>query len=250
MHVHHVAFLTLFTIFCLSATSARPLETPVTAGSSRMPKASLFQASGRSSARQTAPRHGSTSLFETPNLTPIPMNEKSFAANVPASATNPQVITRARKVAARLYYPPSPEMTITPGSIPSSSRPRSLFLSGLDGRRSLSTTTGSVPEDSAFVESPGQVPTTKQPTVHFSAATKGADPKQDASSASTGGSSEATVRMKGGSGDGSPDEEQGVRQILELLCVLGAAHRNLCQVTVACVLLNDMSHDSYQDTRR
>jgi len=186
--------------------------------------------------RQSAPR-ASTSLFETPNLTPIPMNEKSFAvaAHVPASATNPQVVTRARKVAARLYYPPSPEMT-TPGSVPSSSRPRSLFLGGLDGRRSFSSATGSVPEDSAFAETPGEVPGKKSRAL-FSAA-KGKPPLNEPKleeSATTEDSGEATVRMKGGSGDGS-DEEQGVQEILELLCVLGAAHKNLCQVRQVCFL--------------
>lgn len=216
-----------------TATTTRAMETPVTAGSSRLPKTTLFQASGRSSVRQTASR-ASNSLFETPNLTPIPMNE-----TLAASATNPQVVIRARKVAARLYYPPTPEMATTPGSVPSSSRPRSLFLGGLDGsKRSFSSTTGSVPEDSAFVETPGQVPpptATKNSSILFSAA-KGKPPLNEAKleeSVSTEDTGEATVRMKGGSGDGS-DEEQSVQEILELLCVLGAAHRNLCQVRQRC----------------
>ena len=211
----------------------RPLETPVTVGSSRLPKTSLFQASGRSSMRQTAPRP-SHLLFETPNLTPIPMNEKSFAVagNVPASATNPQVVIRARKVAARLYYPPSPEMT-TPVSATSSSRPRSLFLSGLGGRPSISSTTGSVPEDSAWAESPGEIPSQPHRSRTLFSAAKGKPPlnemKHDDESEATEDSEEATVRMKGATGDGS-DEEKAVHDILELLCVLGAAHRNLCQV--------------------
>lgn len=46
-------------------------------------------------------------------------------------------------------------------------------------------------------------------------------------------SGEATVVRKGA----GSDDEKGVQEILELLCVLGAAHKRLCQVR-ACELLN------------
>ena len=116
----------------------------------------------------------------------------------------------------------------TPGSVPSSSRPRSLFLGGLDGRRSFSSTTGSVPEDSAFVESPGEVALPNRSRA-ISSSAKGKPPLVETKLEESQDSGEATVRMKGGSGDGS-NEEEGVQEILELLCVLGAAHKHLCQV--------------------
>lgn len=200
------------------------METPVTAGSSRLPKTSLFQ--GRPSSvrmTSTAPR-ATTPMFETPNLTPI-MNEKSF---VPASTgINPQVVIRARKVAARLYYPPSPE---TPAS---TCRARSLFLSGLDARSSFCSSSAAVPEEdvaTAFGEE--TPPVTKNTNALFSATAKKGnslvnDEQQEQDS------EDATVRMKGagtGEDESSLDEEEGVQKILELLCVLGAAHRHLCQV--------------------
>jgi hypothetical protein len=106
-------------------------------------------------------------------------------------------------VAARLYYPPSPELT-TPD------RPRSLFLSGLDAKKSFST---SVPEDSALMETPPL----------FSS---GKSQPEKVADAPTVDSGEATVVRKGA----GSDEEKGVQEILELLCVLGAAHKRLCQV--------------------
>lgn len=157
---------------------------------SRLPNKSLFAASS-----VKAPR---TSLFETPNLTPI-INEKSFMPS-----TNPNIVGRARKVAARLYYPPSPELA-TPD------RPRSLFLSGLDAKRSFST---SVPEDSALMDTPPL----------FSNGKPQPETVLDASKLDSG---QETEVIKGGA---SSDEEEGVQEILELLCVLGAAHKCLCQV--------------------
>mmetsp|Transcript_40977 Transcript_40977/g.98817 ORF Transcript_40977/g.98817 Transcript_40977/m.98817 type:complete len:788 (+) Transcript_40977:134-2497(+) len=57
--------------------------------------------------------------FETPNLTPIPtVQDHSFIANQPASAEfmnvpNSSTVRRAKQVAARLYYEPTPETPIS-----------------------------------------------------------------------------------------------------------------------------------------
>ena len=208
--------LRILTFYTTTATTTRPMETPMSSASSAyMPKTSLFH--GRQSLKTATP-----SLFETPNLTPIPIHEKSFAAvGHSIGSTNPQIMTRARKVAARLYYPPSPE------SIPSSSRPRSLFLSGLpDPKRSFST---SVPEDSVMEETPAGVDTARNGRALFANSTlddtqkeqtETSDPEEEEVH-----SGDETVLMKGGS-------DESLKEILELQCVLGAAYRRLCQVCV------------------
>lgn len=188
--------------------------------SARLPKTTHSNTTGAKSSVKGTPQ------FETPNLTPILMNEKSMM-------TNPQIVGRARKVAARLYYPPSPELA-TPGSSFSDKRPRSLFLSGIDKRVSFSTT---VPEDSALLAStPGQahsslfLPTTtatKPPKPETSFGVPPHPTSTDSGAPPSFDSSAETVVRKGGS-----EEEEGVREILELLCVMGAAHRRLCQVRV------------------
>lgn len=188
--------------------------------SARLPNTTQFNTTGAKTSVKGTPH------FETPNLTPILMNEKSMM-------TNPQIIGRACKVAARLYYPPSPELT-TPGSSFSDRRPRSLFLSGIDKRVSFSTT---VPEDSALLAStPGLahsnlfLPTTTATKPPKPETSYGAPPPLTSTDIGAPGSfdlSEETVVRKGGS-----EEEEGIQDILELLCVMGAAHRRLCQVRV------------------
>lgn len=97
---------------------AMQLGTPASTTSS-LPQTSLFQ---------TAKKPGVTPnqlQFETPNLTPIPtVQDQSFVG--PTATTtdfvelnNPNTIRRAKQVAARLYYQPSPETPISTTRDPS-----------------------------------------------------------------------------------------------------------------------------------
>jgi hypothetical protein len=53
----------------------------------------------------------STTLFGTPGLTPIPHQQQPQQYMTYSSAKKDEVFSRARKVASRSYYEPSPEMT-------------------------------------------------------------------------------------------------------------------------------------------
>jgi anaphase-promoting complex subunit 3 len=93
---------------CDVKTPLQPMETPASA---THPKTHLFPPS-------TAFRNR-TVHFETPGLTPIAVNASLMPAETPKSASNaqrqdvPNVLKRAREVASRQYYPPSPETPIT-----------------------------------------------------------------------------------------------------------------------------------------
>jgi len=149
-HHHHYTPPTP-TIGAATTGSARPMDlvsTPQSFG----PKTSLFQTAQKSSIKPgTAADTGEGGAilpnqlqFDTPNLTPIPMQQDASFAHphsavslnmtrgVGASATvgfvdsyNPHTIRRAKHVAARLYYQPTPEtpqycglttMTMTPSN--------------------------------------------------------------------------------------------------------------------------------------
>ena len=174
---------------------AMDLGTPSSTGSIG-PKATLFQTAQKSS-KKILP---SQLQFDTPNLTPIPMQQDasfihhhsqyppsgavgqdSMMSGVDVSAIhgfvdsyNPHTVRRAKHVAARLYYQPSPE---TPnydsryGGIPTSSRyqqsgaPVSAAAGGggaspaarryLRGKSSLfSTTTSGIALESAISDTP------------------------------------------------------------------------------------------------
>lgn len=175
--------------------------TPANASSSRLPKTSLFA---------TTSRKNTSLLFETPNLTPI-LKEKSFHA----ATTNPRVVIRARKVAARLYYPPSPETPM------SGIHTKSLFLSGLQEEEEEGT-----PKDAKI--SMGQTNMTFSARASNKSTTRSLlQPQQEQQP-------EPEMEQDAIKREDTVNEEQeeggGVQEILELLCVLGAAHRHLCQV--------------------
>jgi hypothetical protein len=145
------------------AASSRPMDLGTPAASIG-PKASLFQTAQKPAAT-TEP--GSTAIlpnhlqFDTPNLTPIPMQQDaSFIhqqrshlagvtfqqssmmseADIPLNHVfgdtfNPHTVRRAKHIAARLYYQPSPE-TRSHGGIPTSGRVQN---TGLETSREIPT---------------------------------------------------------------------------------------------------------------
>ena len=145
---HHHFTPPTTTMGTIATGSARPMEvvgTPQSIG----PKTSLFQTAQKSSNKlgTAADTGGGGAIlpnqlqFDTPNLTPIPMqqdasflhphsvislNERRGGAPTTVGfvdSHNPQTIRRAKHVAARLYYQPTPEtpqyfglMTIDPST--------------------------------------------------------------------------------------------------------------------------------------
>ena len=148
MTPHHHFTPPTTTMGAIATGSARPMEvvgTPQSIG----PKASLFQTAQKSSIKlgTAADTGGGGAIlpnqlqFGTPNLTPIPMqqdasfvhphsvislNERRCGASTTVGfvdSHNPHTIRRAKHVAARLYYQPTPEtpqysglMTIDPST--------------------------------------------------------------------------------------------------------------------------------------
>lgn len=150
--------------------ASRPMDlgTPASAASIR-PKASLFQTAQKPNSSSET---GSAAIlpnqlqFDTPNLTPIPLQQDasfiqqhhhhhpasaarvtfqhssmmSEAADLPLNhvfgdSLNPHTVRRAKHVAARLYYQPSPESQPS-FRVPPSSR---LCASGVEASRDLTT---------------------------------------------------------------------------------------------------------------
>ena len=124
-----------------SVKPLQPVEPATPSSTGSIPKASLFQTAHK----RTGPKMALQ--FETPNFSPIPIQDASFAPHQhhqhahPAvehidtasfvDSANPDTIRRAKNVAARLYYPPSPE---TPDSTLLEGNSR--FLRGM-GRSSI-----------------------------------------------------------------------------------------------------------------
>ena len=130
MTPHH-QFTPPMTMGAMGIGSARPMEvvgTPTSIG----PKASLFQTVQRPSNKSGVDPGGGGAIlpnqlqFDTPNLTPIPMQQDvSYvhpnsavsmhgSREVPTTdrfvdSRNPNTVRRAKHVAARLYYQPTPE---------------------------------------------------------------------------------------------------------------------------------------------
>jgi anaphase-promoting complex subunit 3 len=151
----------------------------------------------------TAPRNGRAFAFETPGLTPINVHNESLLVNqtTPAPSVtvmlaqeNPSIVRRARQVASRQYYPPSPETPLT--VVTRSMR----YLRGLgtnEGGRSLFLTASS--ENQASNQGPPETTTTTSAV-------------------------DGNLNLK-------PDKEsdETVQDILDLLTVAGAAYQSLCQ---------------------
>jgi len=147
-------------------TPLQPMETPAAASQKQSVQSSVL-------------RHRSVH-FETPNLTPIPVNASLLPAETPKLASQPEnatVLRRAREVASRQYYPPSPE-TPSMATVTRSMR----YLRGLgseassravatnDGGRSLflseNTASNQAIEASHSNDDPPEKPPAKDSKVH------------------------------------------------------------------------------------
>jgi anaphase-promoting complex subunit 3 len=185
----------------------QPSTTMATPASSSLQRASLF-----GTATHTGNGGGGGGLFGTPNLTPIP-TEQSFAILAPQTTTN-RAVQRARKVAFRDYYEPSPEARSA-----SHNKPRSLFWGGISPSDNNNThsktllfaseTKSSNKNDTSILK---QHHHHHQPVMDQSAAPS-TTPRPHRDDAQTTGS----------------EEDGGVHTVLELLCLLGMAQLNLGQ---------------------
>ena len=135
------------------------LGTPTGVGS--MPKTSLFQ-----TGHKRTGHNGSGLQFETPNLTPIPIQDASFAPHrghgddMDSSfldSTNPSTVLKAKHVAARLYYQPSPE---TPDS---AHLPASRYLRGVSRTSLFSETISDTPLRRGGRQDPNSTTSTARP---------------------------------------------------------------------------------------
>jgi anaphase-promoting complex subunit 3 len=151
---------------------------------------------------------GGEAFFGTPNLTPIP-NEQSFAV---APQTN-RVLQRARKVAFRDYYQPSPEARTA-----SHTKPRSLFWSGISPTEEVS----SAHKNLFFSDIKSSSKKTKSTPNSFLKQHPIAQTETVSSTTLRSDVGPATMTTIG-SVDGS------VQTILELLCIMGMAQLNLGQ---------------------
>lgn len=227
------------------ATPMQPMDlaTPSTGGS--IPKASLFQTAQK--AKSVTPNQ---LQFETPNLTPIPhQQDVSFA--VPPSASfvdskNPDTIRRAKHVAARLYYQPSPE---TPDS---ARRHPSRYLRGRSalfadqssisetplrrGGRPSEVSTARKPR-ALFMTSENKTNNTKPETHGNRLDDRQEEPQeqeeQEKEISTPGLTAEKREVNDDHDEDAIIDRHGAVQQILELFCLLGAGYWKLCQVSVA-----------------
>lgn len=223
----------------------QPMQLGTPSSATSLPQTSLFQ---------TAQKQGVTPnqlQFETPNLTPIPtVQDHSFVAQpLPAHGAdfvdlaNPATIRRAKQVAARLYYEPTPE---TPNS---AKRDHSRYLRG----RSVLFDTSSISETPLRRGGrPSEVSTARKPRALFLASeNKQSDKPEDenvdfgedqqASSQNEEEQNKLLLETPGLKKESAPDVEdmkedeiinhhQNVEHILELFCLLGAGYWRLCQV--------------------
>jgi anaphase-promoting complex subunit 3 len=221
------------------------LGTPSSIGS--IPKTSLFQTAQK---QKVTPNQ---LQFETPNLTPIPhQQDASFVVGAHSSfvdSHNPNTVRRAKHVAARMYYQPSPE---TPDF---EKRSASRYLRG---RSAVFMDAESISETPLRRGGrPSEVSTARRPRTLFASENKTNNTKLEEedeivlnrSSRSTEDDSQPGddretkflespgLEKEGPTGtEGLADEEENildrhgaVQNILELLCLIGAGYWKLCQ---------------------
>lgn len=205
-----------------------------------MPKASLFPSTGGAPSSFTA--NGSRmTRFETPGLTPIPANASTFAHSPPESGMHqqdPKVFRRAQQVAARLYYQPSPETPHT-----AEIRTSLQYLRGLGRQVETAKTpvSGETPlrrggraKDGADPGAQSAMSTSsfaRQPRALFLSAENNINntPDQDNSNQSA----DSNVQLEKEVNNGQQKQE-GIKEVLVLLCHLGSGWRRLCQVIHCC----------------
>ena len=155
----------------------------------------------------TAIRNGRALAFETPGLTPIAASRDHStllsSPLPPLQPENPAIVRRARQVASRQYYPPSPETPIA--SVTRSMR----YLRGLGASSDASGHGGR----SLFAMSENHV-SNQAPEVIASSTTN-----------------TYTNATAADSANWKPDKESDdkVQDILDLLSIAGTAYQNICQ---------------------
>lgn len=197
--------------------------------------------------------------FETPNLTPIPtVQDHSFITNQPASAEfmnipNPSTLRRAKEVAARLYYEPTPE---TPNS---ARRDASRYLSG----RGVLFDSSSISETPVRRGGrPSELSTARKPRALFLASENkrsnndvpevenidyGEDQQvisQNIEENDNRGPPHEVTKASYPQIEQKKEEEEliashrNVEEILKLMCMLGAGYWKLCNVSYSFYLLS------------
>ena len=198
-----------------------------------MPKASLFSSAGgknltHSNARMTR--------FETPGLTPIPANA-SILDQTPlddAGHQDPRVVRRAQQIASRLYYEPSPETPHT-----TEIRTSLQYLRGL-GRQADPAAISNASEtpvrrggrakegndstvlSTSFARKPRALFSSSENSINNTAEPEGMDDSSH---------EEASPQLeKETDNHGQRAGQDGIQEILGLLCLTGSAWRRVCQV--------------------
>jgi hypothetical protein len=194
--------------------------------------------------------------FDTPNLTPIlTVQDHSFVAQNSSTdfvdLTNPHTVRRAKQVAARLYYEPTPE---TPNS---SRRDSSKYLRGRSvlfadninetplrrGGRPSELSTARKPRALFLSSENKQIQNSKEPedeNVDFSHHEDHQTPEVNQNKS---GDDKQMIETPGLLKENAIEEDvvikeeevimnhhNNVEQILELFCLLGAGYWRLCQV--------------------
>lgn len=232
---------------------AMGLASPSSSVPGSIPKATLFQTAQKP--KGVTPNQ---MQFETPNLTPIPMqNDASFleASSMFAETNNPNIIRRAKYVAARLYYQPSPE---TPDSA------RHQRVGGPPSRYLRGRSALLFADQSSISETPvrrggrlSEVSTARRPRALFMTSENKADnakpevdddddddaefedsrqyenePNQEESKpVGTPGLVVEKQSALQAEEDVLIDRQGAVQEILQLLCMIGAGYWRLCQVS-------------------
>lgn len=198
------------------------------------PAAASFYRTAQSQS-QSVLRHRSVH-FETPGLTPIPVNASIslLPAETPTALSaalpeHPGVLRRAREVASRNYYPPSPE-TPSLTSVTRSMR----YLRGLGIAGTADATTTSMNMNNTSLSRP----TDGMGRSLFAAASS---ENQFSNRTSLAMNANTTTTTPAASSvynnntifDDGPEKPEadtpGVHEILEILCVFGLSYHRLCQ---------------------
>ena len=201
-------------------TPLKPMKTPAASGAT---------------AAHTAPRapassvRGNPTAFETPGLTPIPVQNNSFmpvaetprpvvAEATPAQHGNMSVVRRARQVAFRQYYPPSPETPMT--NVTRSMR----YLNGLSGDFS-SVHLSKTDARSLFLTSENKASNVQEPTpANFTSNVNSTHEQQP-----MGGQLQARANSNDPVKPEKQIPDEKVQPILEVLSVAGLAYQQLCK---------------------
>lgn len=193
--------------------------------------------------------------FQTPNLTPIPtVQDHSYIANQPASADfmnvpNLSTVRRAKQVAARLYYEPTPETPI------SERLDRSRYLGG---RGALFDTSSISDTPLRRGGRPSELSTARKPRALFLASEMNRSNDGTEVKNIHYGEDQQVISQNDEENDNHApphgvtkstshphvepmkeeeellDSHKHVEEILKLMCMLGGGYWKLCNVSFAC----------------